>query len=230
MYTTRGKEKPKTTIAQVEEALNKLLGKLKAQAVPREIAIAEEKVNATVLAYVRYETHWRFSHDDPARMSNTSSELSGEILKRLYMSQNLPGFLQKLKDEQTEEAKLACIKWLRKMVSNNAWRIPIDWSRKKIVKTHPDHETNLAIINNESSKHDDPEALATGAESAKIVEQVMAGLSSEDDAIIKYRFVDGLTFREIAVELGLEQSTVRKRYNKLFGDLKSILNEKGIEF
>ena len=173
MYTDKGRDKPETAIKDVENALDYLLCKLRDGASDRELAHAEELVNTTVLAFVRYRAHCNFHYSDPMRARHCSSDLAAVILQRIYLARNLPKLLQDLKDKQNEEAKLACIKWLNKMVSRGSQNIPKDWSRKKMAETCPDFDSHLANTHKKTDFRSNPQAQVSVNEIMELIEQMV---------------------------------------------------------
>ncbi len=224
MYTDKGKAKPKTTIEDVEVALDKLILALeKGDSLQWE----EEDVHKTVVAYVRYRSRLKFPFNDKQRTKDTSSEISGTILQRIFVTKYWPSFMLKLKNNPTEETKAECLKWLNYTVNKNCRHIPVEWARKKIDKIiNVAPHSEIICCGEEFST---PEQEFINNETTNCVQNLLNSLPEEESELIRLRLFEELTFDQLSERFGVASSTLTKRYARLRKKLQKKLSDDNIK-
>ena len=117
--------------------------------------------------------------------------------------------------------------WLYRLTNN----VCLDMLRKRKRQTavplqaedDQGEETELDIPDETFS----PERLAEKAEDARAVREAIAALPEDLRRILTLREIGGLSYEELAAELGLEPGTVRSRLNRARKKLCLLLTESG---
>jgi RNA polymerase sigma-70 factor (ECF subfamily) len=191
-------------------------------------AAAEE-----LLAFVRpWLEKLARSHADPHAPDGSASDLVQEAWLRAW--QKLDQF-QGAADE--EQALTMFHAWLARIVSRLGLNAARD--RKAGQRMPPGKLLRLdgegAAASTDSAAgiepcatEPTPSANVQAAERARLVQAALAELTDPfDQAIIRLRFFEGLSLRQVAQQLGCNPETVRQRYHALLGRLEQHLGGLG---
>ena len=218
--------KDRITIKEVETALGLFVDALEGG--PKKAAAAEEHLHATVMAYVRTQAHRKFPRSDGARSVDNSSALAGDVLLYLYSRRHLPAFIQSVRDNPTNEAKLEFVKRLQSLIALKLRRLPVDWARtrERIPKSFPVLDDLSAVSVEGTACSNDS---ADFRELSGVVEKVLSVFDGKDQEILRHRLFEGSTFAESAKRLDMKPDAVRKRYGNAVRRLQEELTRLGYE-
>ncbi len=99
----------------------------------------------------------------------------------------------------------------------------IDWARKKKPEYNDDALFNLM------DETQGPEAYADLDQEARRVLSVMTKLSETDEALIKLKYMDGLSHKEIANIVGKNEEAVRQALSRAMRELRTLLESTDYE-
>jgi RNA polymerase sigma-70 factor (ECF subfamily) len=116
--------------------------------------------------------------------------------------------------------------WLTRIVSRLGLNAVRDGDAKQ--RTPPGKLLRLddsAAVLDPSAGEPTPSARAQAAEQARLVHEALARLTDPlDRDIVRLRFVEGFSLRQVAARLGCNHETVRQRYHVLLHRLQRDLN------
>lgn len=157
---------------------------------------------------------------------NTAFRLMGNYDDALDLAQET--FIRSFKSIGTYENKSKFSTWLYSITSNlskNRWKSKqIRNVNKTSSISHTDYsddEEGIVLI----SKAPDPREKASGKEKIKFLEDVLAELPFEKKQVFVLRFIQGLSYEEIAQILACSIGTVKSKINRLREELKEQLKE-----
>jgi RNA polymerase sigma-70 factor (ECF subfamily) len=205
--TARTEEMTAATLEQVATFLSGL--KLD------ELALAHGCATGSQHAWDVFLTKYRESIHQSARSITRSESLGRELADSLYAE------LYGLGPEEDRRSKLALYSgrgslagWLR-MVLSQSYVNQIRAGKRlvSIEEEEEEHGTQFAAATSESAPPVDPRV----KESA---DQILAGLSAEERYLLASYFLDSRRLAEIGRTLGVHESTISRKLEKLLKDLR----------
>jgi len=150
-------------------------------------------------------THWRrwgFQREE-------ADEVMQEVFLALVSSLRSFDFRSSLETYISQIANNRCISALRKQMAARAGgqtgHLPLE---------------EVEPVLSDAADRPDQEVLRR--EQRHIVLKGLGGLSSACRSIVRFRFIDGLSYREIATLLDIEEGTVASRLSRCLGELREV--------
>jgi RNA polymerase sigma-70 factor (ECF subfamily) len=109
--------------------------------------------------------------------------------------------------------------WVGRITYNVCLRRLGKVSRKKSLTTDPEEIARVSDAGNPG-----PELQAAGKEAQALLEEALARLSAQDQALVDLRYREGLSDAEVAEATGIPVGTVKTRLHRARGKLRKLLS------
>ena len=193
----------------------------------KEIAYLEEKFMRVVYGFIRFYVRKKYSRDHSARSTLGSTSLTHRVFDYIYLRNRIPTHINNIRENPSAEAVADCLRFTWDAIDKKARFIPIDeYNRKKREEILPTDDEFSAITNREeASSHEK----AVENERNEILYEILSEFPEDEQEVINLADLQGLTLRDAAMIIQMEESTFRKKRKRINEKIKIKLKERGVD-
>ena len=218
---------PEVKFSEVKDVLDEFIHSLQEHD-DEKIAYFEKKFMDVVYGFIRFFVRRKYPKNHSSRSSLGSTSLTHRIFDYIYFEDRIPKYMNNIRNKPDSDSAEDCLRFLWDAIAKKTRFIPInEYNRKKKEKSFPNHEDFEAITN--EGNNSTFENVVTNEKNQALYD-ALAELPEDQQEIINLVDLQGLTLRDAARIIQIDESTLRYKRNKINKEIRIKLKNKGFKY